>query len=243
MAQVVKGRTTVIPQPLQEEARADGSEQKTLEWEGVPAGIETQYAAEKASGDWDSVRLERGKVVSRVVATVDVATDANTSEPGVRRAWWELDRNMVDIPLAMHPYFSGAGYLDVLRRNYIDKGVEPGWNTGDLAGAVDVDKTYYYHRINGVESVPYSTYVLRQCRLVSAGTLARSEHSDVMSVVRLPANVPSALLGSIPATYEWLKQPPDVRQTERYRYQLTQEYWGGMPLWSIIYGGTWNPQA
>lgn len=237
----VKGRETPIALPLAEERRSDGGTSKTQEWEGVPAGIETKFYAEKGSGDWDTVRLERGKVTSRIVASVDIPNEPATREAGVRSEWWELDRNLVDIPLAMHEYFADAGYLDILRRNYIDEGVEPVWGGDDLAGAALADKVYYYHRINGVDSVPYSTYVLRHVRIVSADTLALSDHSDVNRVVPLPSRVPTALLGTLPAVYEWLKQPPDVRNTERYSYQLSQEYWAGMPFWSVIYGGSWNP--
>jgi len=237
----VKGRETPIALPLAEERRSDGGTSKTQEWEGVPEGIEAKFYAETLSNDWDTVRLERGKVTSRIVASVDISNEPATLEAGVRREWWELDRNLVDIPLAMHEYFAGAGYIDILSRKYLAEGIEPVWSTDDLAGAAGVDKVYYYHRMNGVESVPFSTYVLRHCKLVSAGTLANSNHSDVMTVVSLPVGVPSALIGVLPASYEWLKQPPDVRGTERYKYQMTQEYWGGMPLWSVIYGGTWNP--
>ena len=237
---VVQGRTTPIALPEHEETRADSSKRKEGGWEGVPAGMETKYTEEVASGDWDLVRLERGRVVSRIHLEVEEPAADASLEEGVRREWWELDRNLVDLPLRMHPYFLGAGYLDVCDR-YLRTGKDPSWGTADLVGAAKVDKVYYYSRKAGQESVPYSTYVVRRVRIVTAGTIAKSDHSDVMTVVPLPGRVPSAIIGAIPGDFEWLKQPPDVRNTERRRYEMTQEYWGGMPNWSIIYGGTWDP--
>ena len=241
----VKGIATAIKHPITEEWRADGSRSENHEWEGYKDGIESALTTMLESSDWDMIRIERGKVISRIIASVAVANDDEQLEAGVLREWWELDRNLVDIPLAMHEYFLAAdmAYINILERNYLQPGVDPDWSGGseDLAGVTMREVQYYYHRLSGVSSMPYSTYVLRRCRIVRGNTVANSNHTDVMRVVDLPNNVPTALIGVIDGKYEWLKQPPDVRQTERHTFQLAQEYWAGEPLWSIIYGGTWDP--
>jgi len=239
---VVKGRVTPIELPTSSEVQSDGSWHKTHGFEGLPSAIEAKFAEEVASENWETVGIERGRTVSRLTLGVESSGDSSSLQSGVIKEFWELDRNLVDLPLRMHPYFADAGYLDILD-GILREGTTPVWGEDDLAGAGAKDKVYYYSKMAGQDSIPYSSYVVRRIKIVKSMTVAVAKHEGVNTVVALPGDRPHKLLGAIHTDVEWLYQPPDVREAGGRKYQISHEWWGGQPKWSIIYGGTWDPSA
>jgi hypothetical protein len=190
------------------------------------------------------VSADHGHTVSRV--TLVSEPEKLNADEGVR---WELDRNLVRLPLRTHPYWTRPEadydtqreYLDLVD-GYLDRGevIDDFTTNTDFAGASDRTQEYYWWRRAGVHTHNYSTYIARRIQPVGEKEGVHPDHADAMRVVPLPGDIPP-YLGTLPVEFEWLKQPPDVRDAGPGQIEIVTEYWSGMPKWATFYGGTWSP--
>jgi len=249
----ILGQNAAIKQPGRTEVVSGVGTTDDQLWIGPTAKILEKFDVEisaEPTGDWDRIVLQREGPASRLELTAE-PTNAALAD-GVTAIRWELDRNVARKPLRSHPYFALQPERDnydmdrmeeLIRKNKIPDFTEgnPYWFSA--VGPTDWSKDYYFHRRSGVQGYNYSSYVLRQIRVCKPSAVVQADHANENTVVVIPEDVPEGLIGSIPAGVEWLKQPPDVSYEggKPRTFEIIQEYWGGTPKWSIIYGGTWDP--
>ena len=254
-APVVLGSTAATKQPDQTNWGTDG-ESTSRTYIGPQSAIETLFATEKATPtlNWVSMSLQRGPVST---LTLNAEATSSSFVGGVIDNFWELDRNTYRKPLRTHPFFDPEQEDPYLNRIdfLLSKGTEPDWvNDTLLAGRAESTRTYFFHRKNGVQAYQESSFVLRNTRTTNSTATVQNAYTDVGRVAALPGDVSSFLIGALPISQtipvngvptttplEWLKQPPDVNRINRKKWEMVQEYWSGTPNWSVIYGGSWNP--
>ena len=153
-------------------------------------------------------------------------------------AVWELEAEEVLKPIEQHEDFnqlSGDDKRKIYKAVRANDPLPAG--TGSDAQR-DKLAAYYSHQIN--DYLEYALVLRRTLVCTTQNTVTQS-YTGINTVVSLPANAPTELLGSLPATWEWLYRRPRVADVGRGRFRLTVE-WMGVDKWAKIYGGTFDPE-
>ena len=245
-AAIIKGDTSAVKQPDERNYSDDGGVVLTERWLGASAAISDQYASLLAAGTYSTIEHNDGPLAE--VTATSLPDGEQVGDSALFQVRWQIDTNLIQLPLRTHPYFlptENGPYLD-----RADQAVRDGEPFSSITGSPpDLVEEYFYALMSGVKTRPYTTFVVRHIQTVGSYDVLSASGDNVNTVVDLPTDLPLGIQNILPGpdeygqNIEWLLQPPRLVRTSRTKYELTQEYWGGTPLWGKWLGGTWNPAA
>lgn len=171
------------------------------------------------------------------VETQHDGSDVTDPQSDVLATVWEVLPNEQEVPIECWSYFDD---LDPDDEAYVQSLLGTNHTVPTNLNPIALD--YYKCLINGVESILLAGLTLRCTTIVPGGSRLKNTYTNINKVVSVSSiGAPSALIGTLPADWEWMKKTPQVRQLSRYRFQLIKEWWG-LEKWSkLLYDGTGYP--
>ena len=234
---VIIGASDIVElSPRRVWTRADGVV-SVRRFVGPKLPITERFNTLVAASDNGADELEETIEGSKGELLIRVNEDSGSTEGGnteALNAVWELQNIEVLKPIETAAYFNS---LSATQKNAIQKNVRDGVACS-VSGAAAA-KLYAYLSNQFLDYYAYALS-LRKSFTVSTRNAVQLSYTGINTVVTLPT-VPTALLGALPAGWEWLYKGPQCRQVTKTKFQLVSE-WIGLTQWAKYpYGGTWDP--
>ena len=201
-----------------------------------------EYAAAGSASGVDQMTLD--KIGAKGVLTCTTFDDSGDGTGGGNtaafNAEWELAVNTIYESVEENAYFAGVNseQFAAARKAALEGKDLPASVTEEKA------KVLYYCLRHGVTDIPVAAPVIRSNLIVNSRSAVTARFASMftaISTVAMKALIPDkfAWRDNLPASWEWLIQPPQVRKLPGGRYQIAQEYWGAKGWLSYFYpGGT-----
>ena len=246
MADPIVHNDVVVTNKVQKVKAPDKGVVTTTTYKGSKAKIEQKFNT--LSADTDSLDTLKADWGDTGVPELVVTQDNNTSTSGgpetnvALDTYWELDGNTIQDPVENNDYFNEstettADCVQALK-DYRDN------KKSTTATRVRALQLFDDCLSRGQENVPVFNIVLREVKLCARGSSIVPSMENIFEVQSLDTiDPPTYIKTPLEAlSFEWLKQPPRIRQVSKTKYQITTEWWSAKKWAGAFYkNGTGDP--
>jgi hypothetical protein len=247
MADPVVHNDVVVTNKIEKTKTVDKGIVTSTLYKGTKAKIEAKFNELSAIVDsLDDLRVKWG---GGGPAELEVTQGNNTedsgggTDSGQIQIYWEIDSNTINDPVENNDYWDAADqYQKALAIKEYRDAKKATTATDQYAKQLFDDCL-----MKGQEYVLTYNVALRLVQVCASGSNIKPSFAKTFEVWAL-----SDIMALNPATYieealetlsfEYLKQPPRIRQISKTRYQITTEFWGAPKFAGAFYkGGTGKP--
>lgn len=247
MADPVVHNDVVVTNKIEKTKTPDTGVITSTLYKGTRAKIEAKFNELSAIVDsLDDLRVKWG---DQGPAELEVTQGNNTegsgggTDSGQLQIYWEIDNNTIQDPVENNAYWDAAA---VDQKNLVIKEYREA-KKATTATDQFAKQLFDDCLVKGQEYVLTYNIVLRLVQVCASGSNIAPSYLKIFNAWSL-----SEVMALNPCTYidealtvvnfQWLKQPPRIRQISKTRYQITTEWWGA-ELWAGAFypGGEGTP--